>query len=95
MGIDCATLDHLAGLSRLALDGPQRAALSAELSALLGLFDQLAAIDVTNIEPMLRPPGELGSLTADAPEQNDHSVDLLGLSAACQGEFFTVPRVID
>lgn len=95
MTIDEATLDHLAGLARLRIDPAERARLAADLDALAGLVGRLAAVPTGGIEPLAHPGDLVLAPVADAVTEGDRAEDLLALSGAAQGGYYTVPKVIE
>ncbi len=55
MKIDAALVDHLAALSRLALDAAEKARLAAELGAILEAVEKVNELDLEGVEPMVFP----------------------------------------
>lgn len=55
MPLNDQQLDHLANLAKLHLDEQERPAMLSQLSDLLGYFEQLAAVDTHELEPLQRP----------------------------------------
>jgi aspartyl-tRNA(Asn)/glutamyl-tRNA(Gln) amidotransferase subunit C len=95
MDADPTLIDHLARLSRLALDASDRERLAHELPRVIALLDELARAPVDGVEPMAHPL-EIGvRLRDDVVTEGDRSDELLALSAEAQGGYFLVPRVID
>lgn len=45
-------IDYVANLARLELTGEEKAKLSVQLKDILGYFEKLNAVDVTDVEPM-------------------------------------------
>ena len=83
-----------AALARLALDDGEVERLTRELGAILGFMDQLAAVDVTGVEPLTH------AVTLDCPLRPDQvgpqlAVDeAVGPAAEREGDFFLVPRIV-
>ena len=83
-----------AALARLALGDGEVERLTRELGAILGFMDQLAAVDVTGVEPLTH------AVTLDCPRRPDQvgpqlAVDeALGSAAEREGDFFLVPRIV-
>ena len=95
MHADPKLIDHLARLSRLALDASDRERLANELPRVIALLDELARAPVDGVAPLAHPL-ELGvRLREDAVTEGDSSDALLALSADSQGGYYLVPRVID
>jgi aspartyl-tRNA(Asn)/glutamyl-tRNA(Gln) amidotransferase subunit C len=95
MTIDEATLDHLARLARLRIDPAERARLAGDLDALAGLVGRLAAVPTGGVAPLAHPGDLVLVPVADAVSEPDRSDELLALSGAAQGGYYTVPKVIE
>lgn len=95
MHADPGLIDHLARLSRLALDASDKARLANELPRVIALLDELARAPVDGIEPMAHPLELSVRLREDAVTEGDRSDELLAASAESQGGYYIVPRVID
>jgi aspartyl-tRNA(Asn)/glutamyl-tRNA(Gln) amidotransferase subunit C len=95
MSLDPAAIDHLARLSRIALDEGEKARLGADLARTLAMMDALQKIDVAGVEPLAQPHPLPAGLRPDAVTEADASEALLGLSGATHGGYFLVPRVIE
>ena len=95
MHADPKLIDHLARLSRLALDASDRERLANELPRVIALLDELARAPVEGIAPMAHPLELSVRLRDDAVTEGDRSDELLSLSAEAQGGYYLVPRVID
>lgn len=88
-------LDHLARLSRLALDAPEKRHLGKELERVIALLGELAAVDTDGVEPLAHPLDIALPLREDEVIEHDRSGELLALSNEAQGGFYVVPKVID
>ena len=53
--IDKKTIEHIAQLSRLAIDEKQAAEYSGQLSKALDYFDQISKINTDGVEPLVTP----------------------------------------
>jgi aspartyl-tRNA(Asn)/glutamyl-tRNA(Gln) amidotransferase subunit C len=95
MHADPKLIDHLARLSRLALDASDRERLANELPRVIALLDELARAPVDGIAPMAHPLELSARLREDVVTEGDRSDELLALSAEAQGGYYLVPRVID
>jgi aspartyl-tRNA(Asn)/glutamyl-tRNA(Gln) amidotransferase subunit C len=90
-----ADLDHVATLARLAVPAEAAEALSDDLDRMVGLMDELAAIDVEGVEPLAHPLDLVLALRPDEVTEPDRSDDLLALAAEAQGGYYLVPKVIE
>jgi len=95
MHADPALIEHLARLSRLALDASDKARLADELPRVIALLDELARAPVEGIEPLAHPLELSVRLREDRVTEGDRSDELLALAGESQGGYFIVPRVID
>ena len=95
MSIDHQTLDHLARLSRLALDDAERERFGLDLNRTLAMIDRLHAIDVQNVAVLSHPHEPALPLREDVVEGVDLSQALLALAPEAQGGYFLVPKVIE
>jgi aspartyl-tRNA(Asn)/glutamyl-tRNA(Gln) amidotransferase subunit C len=95
LAIDRDTARRVAHLARIGVDEPDLERIAGELSAILGFMDKLAAVDVTDVEPMtsvtpMTLPWREDAVTAGG----DRDRILLNAPDARQG-FFTVPKVVE
>lgn len=95
MTIDEASLDHLARLARLRIDPAERARLARDLDALVGLAGRLSAVPTAGVEPLAHPGGLVLMTVPDTVTEPDRADELLALSTAAQGGYYTVPKVIE
>lgn len=95
MSIDRTTLDHLARLSRLALDEGERERFGAQLNRTLAMIDRLQAIDVADTPPLSHPNEPALPLRNDAVTVAGLGDSLLALGPQTQGGYFLVPKVIE
>lgn len=63
--IDAAQIDHLAQLARLHLTPDERAAMQADLTRVLGYFEQLNEVDTEGVQEMQRPVNLVNVLRDD------------------------------
>jgi len=95
MSIDTDTAARVARLARIRVDAADLPALADEFNTILGFIDELAEVDVEDIEPMV-------SVTPMRLKRRDDSVTEGGMQArilsnapdAREG-FFAVPKVVE
>lgn len=85
-------LDHLAALARLDLEDDERDALRADLEQVLTHFEAIADVDVTGLEPMLRPIHGGDALREDVVRPGLDPEAARALARARDGDFVKVPR---
>lgn len=95
MSIDSATVRHIARLARLAVAETELENVRSDLARVLHLFDDLAAANVDNLNPLAHPHDQVLGLRDDIADQPDRSEELLALAPAAQGGYYLVPKVIE
>lgn len=95
MSLDPAAVRHIARLARLAVADDQLESLRSDLQRVLHLFDDLAAANVDNLNPLAHPHDKNLSLRDDRVAETDRSEELLALAPAAQGGYYLVPKVIE
>ncbi|MFT6624453.1 MAG: aspartyl-tRNA(Asn)/glutamyl-tRNA(Gln) amidotransferase subunit C [Cycloclasticus sp.] len=95
MPIQSEDVMNIAHLARLGIEDEQVAAYASDLSNIMGLVEQMNAVDTSNIEPMAHPLDQSQRLRADEVSESDQR-DLLQKNAPdVKDGLFLVPRVID
>jgi aspartyl-tRNA(Asn)/glutamyl-tRNA(Gln) amidotransferase subunit C len=90
---------RLARLSRIAIQPEESAAVIGRLNRVLGLIDQMRAVDTAGIEPMahaldtLLPEGQ--RLRPDAVTETDRRELYQAVAPAIQDGLYLVPKVIE
>ena len=95
MSIDHATVRRVARLARLSVPEGDVAPLADELNRVLALADQLAAADVSGIEPMAHPHEQALAWRADVVTEKDRADEFLALAPDARGGLYVVPKVIE
>jgi len=95
MSVDAETVRRVAHLARVAVAEDEVEHLRGELNAMLAFVEQLAEVDVRNVEPMT-------SVTPMAMKKRDDVVDDGGIdddivrnAPATEDHFFLVPKVVE
>lgn len=87
-------LKKVAQLAALELKPENIAPLAAELNKILGLIDQIQAIDTTGIEPLSHPLNLAQSLREDVVTESDDRTRFQSLCTHCEEGHYLVPTVI-
>lgn len=95
MAIDTATAAKVAKLARLKLDEAALPALAEEFNAILGLIEQLNAVDVSGVEPMTSVTPQRLKRRADEVNDGDQQMQVLANSPDAREGFFAVPKVVE
>mgnify|MGYP001291837355 CR=1 FL=1 len=95
MAIDSDTARKVAGLARIRVEEAALPALARELSAILTFMEQLNAVNVEGVEPMVSvTPMPLYRRPDEVTEGDQREAVLRNAPLAREG-FFAVPRVVE
>jgi aspartyl-tRNA(Asn)/glutamyl-tRNA(Gln) amidotransferase subunit C len=95
VSVDSAKVRAIAELARLAIPSHAEASLAAELSAVLDLFEALAAAPVDDLAPLAHPGDPVLRLRADAITEVDQRDAFGAIAPAESAGFYLVPKVIE
>ena len=92
-------LQRVALLARIAVSPEEARGVTERLNRVLGLIDQLQAVDTAGIEPMAHPlDAQLGMqqrLRPDAVSEADRRADFQAVAPAVEQGLYLVPKVIE
>ncbi len=92
-------LQRIALLARIAVDADEAPVVTDRLNQVLGLIDQLQAVDTGGIEPMSHAlDSQLQAeqrLRPDAVSEPDRRADFQALAPAVEQGLYLVPKVIE
>jgi len=95
MSLDIDTARKVARLARIRVDEADLPRLAQELSGILGFMEQLNAVDVTGVEPMVSvTPMRLARRADVVSDGGDPGAVLANAPDAREG-FFAVPKVVE
>ncbi|MBV8744530.1 MAG: Asp-tRNA(Asn)/Glu-tRNA(Gln) amidotransferase subunit GatC [Xanthobacteraceae bacterium] len=95
MSVDTQTVRRIAHLARIAVADDEIPHLQGELNAILAFVEQLAAVDVANIEPMTSVTPTAMKKRSDVVTDGEISEQILRNAPATQDGFFLVPKVVE
>jgi aspartyl-tRNA(Asn)/glutamyl-tRNA(Gln) amidotransferase subunit C len=99
MSLDLEQIRRIARLARIAVSDAEAAATAKRLNGLLGLIDEMQAVDTSGIEPMahaLDAEVEIAQrLREDKAIEPDRREDFQALAPAVEGGLYLVPRVVE
>jgi aspartyl-tRNA(Asn)/glutamyl-tRNA(Gln) amidotransferase subunit C len=95
MSLDRSDVEKIAHLARMALEEEQIASYAADLSNILGLVEQLEAVDTTDVTPMAHPLHMVQRLRADEVTEENHRDDYQAIAPKVDNGLFLVPKVIE
>lgn len=93
MAITEADVRHVAMLARLALSDEQISTLTDELGAVLGSIDELARLDLHDVEPTAHPLAMTNSMRADVVRPGLSREDALRNAPESDGTAFVIPTI--
>ena len=94
MQITAQTVDHVAGLARLALIPEERTRFASDLSNILALAKELGELDLNAVD-MAQAHEESTVFRADAGERQFSRDELLANAPEEEDGFFRVPQILD
>ena len=95
MALDSTDVEQIAHLARIAIQGDDADAITAKLSGIMGLIDQLQAVDTSGIEPLAHPLETTQRLRADNVTETNQREALQAIAPATEEGLYLVPRVIE
>jgi len=94
MEVTEALIDKLAKLARLSFNKQEKADIRADLERMIGFVDQLRALDLEGVEPLMHM-SEADNVWREDQVKGEISRDeALSNAPAHTDQFFTVPKVI-
>ena len=99
MSLDLEQIRRIARLARIAVNDAEALDTAARLNGLLGLIEDLQAVDTGGIEPMAHAlDGQLPiaqRLRKDKAVEPDRRADYQGSAPAVQDGLYLVPKVVE
>ena len=95
MGLSAEDIQRLAHLARIDVDSHAIRDVQAKLDAILGLIDELQAIDTTGVAPMAHTQDVVLPLRDDVVTEPDRHALYQRLAPAVQDGLYLVPRVVE
>mgnify|MGYP002378861309 FL=1 len=95
MSISLDEVQHVAHLARLDLDEAELLAFQGELNALLGHFEDIADLDVSNTLPKPHAVALLNVFADDMAEDGLPRERAMGNAATTRAGLFLVPKIIE
>ena len=88
-------IQRIAELARIALPEDGTPAVLDRLNRVLGMIDQLRAVDTTGVEPMAHPLDLVQPLRPDVVAETDRRAEYQAGAPAVDGGLYLVPKVIE
>jgi aspartyl-tRNA(Asn)/glutamyl-tRNA(Gln) amidotransferase subunit C len=95
MSLSDDQIRRLARLARIAIGEEESVKLRDRLNRVLGLIDQLQAVDTTGIEPMSHALDVVQPLRPDAVTESDQRARFQADAPAVEDGLYLVPKVIE
>ncbi len=95
MGLDKKAVAHIAALARIRVGEAELEPLAAELSRIVGWFEQLREVDTEGVEPMTSAAAKGLPMREDVITDGDCRDAILGNAPHTARGFFTVPKVVE
>jgi len=95
MSIDASQVKKIARLARLKITEQEAAAYADSLSRILGLIEQMNAVDTKDVAPMAHPSEAVLRLRADAVTETDQREKFQAIAPKVEAGLYLVPKVIE
>jgi len=95
MSLSDDQIRRIARLARIALGDQESAGVRDRLNRVLGLIDQLQAVDTEGIEPMSHALDVVQPLRPDVVTETDQRAGLQAGAPAVEDGLYLVPKVIE
>lgn len=95
MLLDDKEIEKIAHLARLGIDPQDIPAYARSLSDILGLVEQMNAVDTSQIEPMSHPLELVQRLRADSVTESDEREVFQKIAPNVENGLYLVPQVIE
>ena len=95
MALERSDVEKIAHLARLGLNDADILRTTETLNNILGLIDQMQAVDTTGIEPLAHPLEATQRLRADQVSEDNHREAYQAIAPAVENGLYLVPKVIE
>ncbi|MEO7557653.1 MAG: Asp-tRNA(Asn)/Glu-tRNA(Gln) amidotransferase subunit GatC [Gammaproteobacteria bacterium] len=95
MSLSVSEVEKIAHLARLAINPADVPAYARNLSNIIGLVEQMQAVDTGGIEPMAHPLDASARLRADAVTESDKRECFQAIAPQVAAGLYLVPKVIE
>jgi aspartyl-tRNA(Asn)/glutamyl-tRNA(Gln) amidotransferase subunit C len=86
---------RIARLARIEVAEAELGGLAGQLNGILGLIDEMRAVDTAGVEPMSHPQPVVQRLRADVVTEADQREAFQAVAPAVQDGLYLVPKVIE
>ena len=95
MALDRSDVEKIAHLASLGLNDADLPQTTAALNSILGLVDQMQAVNTDGIEPLAHPLEASQRLRADVVTERNNREAYQSIAPAVENGLYLVPKVID
>ncbi len=95
MAIEQNEIEKIAELARIRIAPDQIGQVTARITEILGMVDQLQAVDTTDVEPMANPLDAIQRLRADEVTEENRREAFQAIAPAVENGLYLVPRVVE
>lgn len=95
MSLSRTDVERIAHLARLEVNDEEAQAFADSLSQILGLIEQMNAVDTTGVVPMAHPQDVALRLRRDDVSETDQRSKFQQAAPAAEAGLYLVPKVID
>jgi aspartyl-tRNA(Asn)/glutamyl-tRNA(Gln) amidotransferase subunit C len=95
MALERCDVEKIAHLARIGLNEADIPSTTATLNNILGLIDQMQAVDTHGIEPLAHPLETSQRLRADQVSETNHRDAYQAIAPAVENGLYLVPQVIE
>ncbi|WP_434626124.1 Asp-tRNA(Asn)/Glu-tRNA(Gln) amidotransferase subunit GatC [Pseudomonas sp. Z1-29] len=95
MALERSDVEKIAHLACLGLNEADLPHITSALNSILGLVDEMQAVDTDGIEPLAHPLEASQRLRADVVTESDNREAYQAIAPAVENGLYLVPKVID
>ncbi len=95
MSLSDDQIRRIARLARIAIRPEESAEVVARLNRMLGLIDEMRAVDTAGVEPMSHARDLVQRLRPDEVSETDRREAYQAVAPAVEGGLYLVPKVIE
>ncbi|MGH8704925.1 MAG: Asp-tRNA(Asn)/Glu-tRNA(Gln) amidotransferase subunit GatC [Burkholderiales bacterium] len=95
MSLSLDQVQRIALLARIAISPEEALGVMEQLNRVLGLIDQMQAVDTRGIEPMSHALDVVQRLRQDAVTERDRRAEYQAIAPAVEQGLYLVPKVIE
>lgn len=95
MSLDKSDVEKIAHLARLAVSEQELESVAGDLSSILGLVEQMNAVDTSDVTPMAHPLHMAQRLRSDEVSEEDRRERFQSVAPQAEAGLYLVPKVIE